>query len=128
MSSFRTWRGIPPHELFPKVSIQAIGGEQLLLCRVTYGPGAVVPSHSHPQTEQVMIILEGSITITIDEETASLGPGDLAVINRGVPHELTSPEGCVFIEGLAPVPRDHVPDPSRDLVLGEQGDRLHVER
>jgi hypothetical protein len=33
-----------------------------------------------------------------------------------------------FVEALAPVPRDHVPDAERDLVLGEQGDSLHVER
>jgi hypothetical protein len=33
-----------------------------------------------------------------------------------------------FIEALAPVPRDHVPNPERDLVLGAQGDALHVER
>jgi hypothetical protein len=26
------------------------------------------------------------------------------------------------------VPRDHVPSPERDLVLGELGDSLHVER
>jgi hypothetical protein len=34
----------------------------------------------------------------------------------------------LFLEALAPVPRDHVPDAGRDLVLGVQGDALHVER
>ena len=33
-----------------------------------------------------------------------------------------------FVEALAPVLRDHVPDFERDLVLGEQGDALHADR
>ena len=33
-----------------------------------------------------------------------------------------------FVEALSPVLRDHVPDPERDLVLGEQGDALHADR
>ena len=32
-----------------------------------------------------------------------------------------------FVEALAPVLRDHVPDPELDLVLGEQGDSLHAD-
>ena len=31
-----------------------------------------------------------------------------------------------FVEALAPVLRDHVPDAGRDLVLGTQGDSLHA--
>jgi hypothetical protein len=37
-----------------------------------------------------------------------------------------SEEGVTFVEAMAPVPRDHIPDPERDLVLGAQGDSLHV--
>jgi hypothetical protein len=33
-----------------------------------------------------------------------------------------------FVEALAPVLRDHVPDAERDLVLGPQGDSLHADR
>jgi quercetin dioxygenase-like cupin family protein len=66
--------------------------------------------------------------MTVGDETRTLGPGDTVVVNRGVEHELTSAGGAVFVEALAPVPRDHVPDAERDLVLGVQGDTLHVER
>ncbi len=64
--------------------------------------------------------------MTIGEETRVLVAGDVAVVNRGVEHELWSEGGCEFIEALAPVPLDHVPDAERDLVLGEQGTSLHV--
>ena len=75
-----------------------------------------------------MYVTEGAVTITIGDETATLSAGDLAVINKGVPHDLVSPDGCTFMEALSPVPLDHVPNPERDLVLGTQGGSLHVER
>jgi mannose-6-phosphate isomerase-like protein (cupin superfamily) len=87
-----------------------------------------VRRHSHEATEQVMWIVEGGLTMTVGVEQQELGPGDVVVVNRGVEHELVSEGGVTFVEALAPVPRDHVPDPERDLVLGAQGDALHVER
>jgi quercetin dioxygenase-like cupin family protein len=110
------------------VHLRAVGGEQVLLCRVTYEPGKEVPRHRHEQTEQVMLILEGDVTLTVEGETRTLTAGDTAVINRGLEHALHSPGGCTFIEALAPVPLDHVPDRGRDLVLGPDGGSGHVER
>ena len=66
-----------------------------------------------------MWIVEGDVTMTA---------GDVVVVNRGVEHELYSEGGLTFIEALAPVLRDHVPDAERDLVLGVLGDSLHVNR
>jgi quercetin dioxygenase-like cupin family protein len=116
------------HALFPGVSIHAVGGEQVLLCHVTYEPGTTVARHAHAETEQLMWIVDGDVTMTVGDETRTLGAGDLVVVNRGVEHELRSEGGLTFLEALAPVPRDHVPDPERDLVLGAQGDSLHVVR
>ncbi len=127
-SPFRTWNGVEPFRIFPTVDIHAIGGEQVLLCRVVYEPGTTVTRHAHERTEQLMLIVEGDVTMTIGDETKTLEPGDVAVVNRGVEHELYSENGLVFIEALAPVPLDHVPDRERDLVLGPDGGALHVER
>ena len=127
-SPFRSWNGIESFQLFPTVTIHAIGGEQVLLCRVVYEPGTTVARHSHEESEQLMLIVEGDVTMTIGDETKTLGPGDVAVINRGVEHELFSDGGMTFIEALAPVPLDHVPDRERDLVLGPYGGAQHVDR
>jgi quercetin dioxygenase-like cupin family protein len=110
------------------VELRAVGGEQVMLCHVTYQPGTTVAHHAHATAEQVMWIVEGSLTMTVGGETKELAPGDLVVINRGVAHELHSAEGVTFVEALAPVLRDHVPDSERDLVLGEQGDTLHADK
>ena len=127
-SPFGTWNGSEPLERFPGVHLHAIGGEQVLLCRVTYEPGKRVPLHHHDATEQVMAIVAGAVTMTIGDESRQMGPGDACVVNRGVEHELHSAAGVTFFEALAPVPLDHVPDRDRDLVLGPDGGAGHVER
>jgi quercetin dioxygenase-like cupin family protein len=127
-SPFRTWNGRDSFEFHEGVRIHAIGGEQVLLCKVVYEPGKQVPWHSHEDTEQVMFVLEGEVEMTIEEETKTLGPGDVVVVNRGLHHKLHSAGGVTFMEALAPVPLDHVPDKSLDLVLGPDGGATHVEK
>lgn len=127
-SPFRTWNGVDAHELYPGVWLHAIGGEQVLLCRVRYEPGKHVVRHSHPEAEQLMVIIDGEVTMTVGDETRTVRAGDVVAINRGVEHELHSEPGVEFFEALAPVPLDHVPDPERDLVLGPDGGATHVER
>jgi quercetin dioxygenase-like cupin family protein len=127
-SPFRTWTGREPWEFVDGVHIHAIGGEQVLLCRVRYQPGKQVPWHVHEDTEQVMIITDGEVEMTIEDETATLKAGDVVVVNRGLRHKLFSEKGVGFIEALAPVPLDHVPDKGLDLVLGPDGGAQHVEK
>jgi quercetin dioxygenase-like cupin family protein len=123
---FRTWQGVEPFEYVPGVHIHAIGGEQVLVLRVSY-QAAQIPPHSHEHTEQVIVVTEGEGSMTVDGETKTIGPGDVVVIGRGIEHGLSSETGITFFEALAPVLRDHVPDPERDLVLGPDGGRLHVD-
>ena len=118
-SPFASFDGREPYAIFEGVGLQAIAGDQVFLGRVTYAPGTTVARHSHEHTEQVMLILAGSVAMTIGDETKELGPGDVCVVNRGVEHELHSAIGVTFIEALGPVPLDHIPDRERDLVLGD---------
>jgi quercetin dioxygenase-like cupin family protein len=125
---FRTWNGVDAWRFADGIHLHAIGGEQILLCRVTYGPGKQVPDHEHEHTEQVMAIIAGEVRVTVAGETRDVRTGDVVVVNRGVRHSLYSERGVTFFEALAPVPLDHVPDRERDLVLGPDGGTGHVER
>jgi quercetin dioxygenase-like cupin family protein len=127
-SPFRTWNGRDSWEFVDGVRLHAIGGEQVLLCRVQYEPGKQVPWHAHEDTEQVMFILEGEVEMTIEDETKTLTPGDVVVVSRGLHHKLYSEGGVTFMEALAPVPLDHVPDKTADLVLAVDGGAPDAER
>jgi quercetin dioxygenase-like cupin family protein len=127
-SPYRTWNGRDAWEFVDGVHLHAIGGEQVLLLRVTYAPGKRVPWHAHEDSEQVMVILEGEVDMTIEEESATLKAGDVIVVNRGLHHKLYSEGGVTFMEALAPVPLDHVPDKTRDLVLGVDAGAQHVAK
>jgi len=127
-SPFRTWNGREPFEFADGVTLNAIGGDQVLLCHVTYRAGKEVPWHVHDESEQVMYILDGEVEITIEEETRTLSRGDVVVVNRGRRHRLHSGNGVSFMEALAPVPLDHVPDTQLDLVLGPDGGSGHVSK
>jgi quercetin dioxygenase-like cupin family protein len=125
---FRTWNGVEPHAQFEGVWLHAIAGDQVFLGRVRYEPGKRVARHSHPEAEQIVAVVDGEVEMTIGDETRVLRAGDLAVANRGVEHELYTEGGVEFFEALSPVPRDHIPDPERDLVLGPDDGSQHVER
>ena len=127
-SPFRSWNGRELFEFVDGVRLHAIGGEQVLLCRVQYEPGKFVPLHKHEHTEQVMFVMDGEVTMTIEGETRELKAGDVVVVNRGLEHTLVSKTGVTFMEALAPVPLDHVPDRALDLVLGADNGATHVEK
>jgi quercetin dioxygenase-like cupin family protein len=127
-SPFGTFNDREPYAIFEGVGLRAIAGDQVFLGHVTYAPGTTVARHTHEHTEQLMLILEGSVTMTIGDETREMRVGDVCCVNRGVEHELHSADGVTFIEALGPVPLDHIPDRERDLVLGDLAGSLHVER
>jgi quercetin dioxygenase-like cupin family protein len=127
-SPFATFNGREPFPIFDGVGLRAIAGDQVFLGQVTYEPGTTVARHRHDHTEQLMLVVEGSVTVTVGDETREMRAGDVCAINRGIEHELHSSDGVTFIEALSPVPLDHVPDRERDLVLGDLGGSLHVER
>src|SRR2546421_8015859 len=90
---FRTWTGRDSFEFVDGVSLHAIGGEQVLLCRVQYAPGKHVPWHAHERSEQVMLIVEGEVEMTIEGATRTLRSRDVAVVKRGLRHTLHSDRG-----------------------------------
>ena len=53
--------------------------------------------HSHPETDELFLVLRGSLTIRMDAGDVTLGPGQLYVVPRGVPHQPVSVEGAELL-------------------------------
>jgi mannose-6-phosphate isomerase-like protein (cupin superfamily) len=50
--------------------------------------------HSHPETDEVFLVLSGSLTIRMDDGEVTLGPGQLYVVPKGIPHQPFSEDGA----------------------------------
>jgi quercetin dioxygenase-like cupin family protein len=62
----------------------------LTLGRVVIFRGASNPRHCHPNCEEVLYLLSGSLEHTLGEETVLLNPGDTLHIPAGVFHSARS--------------------------------------
>ena len=78
-----------------------------MLSYVTVQPNApIVPLHSHPN-EQMGIVLEGEVGLTIGNETRRLQKGDAFQVPPNVPHGLafTSDKQAILLDIFSP-PRE----------------------
>ncbi len=48
--------------------------------------GKMTPLHTHPESDETMIVLEGEILMHLDGAEHRVGPGGVACAPRGVPH------------------------------------------
>jgi quercetin dioxygenase-like cupin family protein len=64
-------------------------GGALVLFEDQMTEGKVTPLHRHPEFDEMLYVLEGSILIQIDGEDQPVGPGGTTFAPRGVPHAFT---------------------------------------
>ncbi len=90
-------------ELAPGVVTQTYWAQKLLLSRVEMAPNAVVPTHSHPH-EQGLIVLSGALELLIDGGKELLTTGALYLIPGDVEHcAIAGPAGCTVVDVFSPV-------------------------
>ena len=98
------------------VKARRIEGERITLAVVELAPDSVVPAHQH-ENEQLGMVITGSVTFTIGDETRQLGPGGTWRIASHVNHGVTTgPAGAVVIDIFAPTRRDWDDRPTHDDV------------
>jgi quercetin dioxygenase-like cupin family protein len=89
------------------ITMQAIVGEQMLANWVRLEPNTVMPEHDHPQ-EQLGVVLEGVLHLTVAGETKAVEPGMAYTIQGGVRHKgVAGPEGCLVLDIFAPPREDY---------------------
>jgi quercetin dioxygenase-like cupin family protein len=78
--------------------------ESLVFVRARIEPGAGHPFHTHPEMDEIIYVLEGSMTQWLEQDQRELRPGDSIYIPRGVVHgciNRTAAE-CEFLAVLSP--------------------------
>jgi quercetin dioxygenase-like cupin family protein len=102
MTEVGTFDGIPEEEPFPGVRRRSFDGSGATVTEYRFEPGATFPLHKHPQ-EQITMVAEGTLAMTIAGEVAALGPGGWSVVESEVEHGITSGEdGARFTAIVTP--------------------------
>lgn len=106
MSRFDDLAALGPVDIWDGVRARIVDGEQCSFAIVELGASSVVREHAHPN-EQLGMVVSGSVSFRIEDETRELGPGGTWRIPAGAPHEVhTGPEGAVVIDVFAPARDD----------------------
>jgi quercetin dioxygenase-like cupin family protein len=93
---------VPPQQIWDGIVGRAFHGDKLTLGLVELKPGIHLPEHAHPN-EQLGMVIEGSITFTVGDETRELRPGGTWRIPGGTPHTAdVGVEGAIVIDVFAP--------------------------
>jgi quercetin dioxygenase-like cupin family protein len=106
MTNLRDLSEIAPKQIWDGVVARIIEGERITLAVVELDPDGLVPEHHHAN-EQLGIVLEGSVTFRVDQETKRLGPGGTWRILGDVPHEVRAGSGgAVVVDVFTPTRAD----------------------
>ncbi len=102
-----TWDTTPEREPVSGVHMRAITGDQIMVTRVALDPASVIPVHDHPH-EQVSVVLDGSLEMTVEHGTRRLGPGDVVTIPGGARHGVVvGPAGATVMDVFSPPREDY---------------------
>ena len=75
---------VAPHAEFrSKVGSVSTGSSQLFMAIATYVPGGETPTHLHEIDEELLYVLDGEVTVTLDDQEHTVGPGGTVIVPPG---------------------------------------------
>jgi quercetin dioxygenase-like cupin family protein len=101
------WDAVPEEQVNPSMKRKIITGEKMMIARMNFKDGFVVPLHHHVH-EQITQVVSGSMRFWFGEkkeQVMDLHAGDVVVIPSNVPHEALMIGEVVEIDSWSP-PRE----------------------
>ena len=72
--------------------------EDLNATMLAWGAGGGPPAHVNPERDVLVFVVEGSATVTQDDEVRELAAGDAVIIGKGRSRKITAgPEGVRYL-------------------------------
>jgi quercetin dioxygenase-like cupin family protein len=96
-----TWDQVELERMSDTITRQMLNGEHTTVARIVLTKGAVVPRHHHP-SEQLSMILEGSLRFTFDDREVTVRTGEMLFIPANVRHAATALENTVNLDIFGP--------------------------
>lgn len=80
------------------------GSNQMAITMVQGESGSEQPMHSHPEAEQVYVIVSGTGLMKVSDEEQEVTPGTLAFIPRGAKHAIrnTGRDPLLYVSATSP--------------------------
>lgn len=75
--------------------------------------------HSHPETDELFLILDGVLEMELRDHTITLNPGELFVVPRGTEHRPCARQGEVKLLLMDPKDMPNTGDPATATVAVE---------
>lgn len=95
---------LPEIELAPGLTSRPLVGSNLLGSFVRYEPNSVAPLHAHEE-EQLFVVLEGELELTLGDEVRLVRAGHAALIPAWIPHGVRSLDGPAYQMDVFSPPR-----------------------
>ena len=89
------------------IKVRSVYLENLMMTHMEFEPGSIIPEHRH-SNEQITLILEGKIDMTVGKEIKTVVKGDVIVIPANIEHSAKIlDEFTVAVDGWSPVRDDY---------------------
>ncbi len=106
-----SWSRVPETAHLPNNFRRAVAGKAMGVNRIRWVHPTVLPAHLHEESEKSIVVIQGSISFTINGQELTLSEGDVAIVPQGAVHSGRSIEGeAVFIETFAPLRIENLAD------------------
>ncbi|MDX1659813.1 MAG: cupin domain-containing protein [Nitriliruptorales bacterium] len=84
-----------------------ITGPHLQIVAMTIPPGGEIGAETHPDTDQVLLFLEGEAESILDGERTTVGPGQLVFVEAGTHHNFVNTGTAPLRLATAYAPPEH---------------------
>ena len=101
------WKSIPLEDLNARIQRQFVVGQDIMVARVLFKKGGLVPEHSHVN-EQLTYILEGALKFWIDGRVIVVKAGEVLAIPSNMPHRAVALEDTVDLDVFTPPRADWI--------------------
>lgn len=97
---------VQEREIVPGFHGKFFHGDQITLAHWHVKAGSELPDHSHPH-EQFTTVISGQFKMTVDGQTRTMEPGDVAVIQGNQSHCGVAITDCHLVDAFSPVREDY---------------------
>jgi len=100
------WSAVPVRQVAEGAQRQVVTGQELMACRMRFGPHVVTALHRHPH-EQLTFVVQGRVRFTIEGEERVASAGDVLHFPSNIEHGATMlDQEVVLVDVFTPVRAD----------------------